>query len=458
MVASNNTSLPTAIIRLFPRAGQNTYPIELTLSDGVIFPRGEITIEQQLLLSLDLNKDAYGATLGKAVFSEEGIGNYYRQALAAYKSHINIRLVLDDNDLYSLCWERLQHPIEGNWRPISLTGSTPFARLVPAQGWTDPTPINNRPLRVLVAIISPPNLPVYGLDPIDPTESAMLISLFNSMDGIEVTFLFSSDNYSPSLAELDLTLAKGYDVLHLVCHGSRNGDGTFLFIEPHAGGKLGVMGSEIIASLRALNHCPRLVCLIACESAARGTCDAFTPLGPALVQDGGVATVLAMRERIGVDSARELTNQFYSRLLVHGRPDLALTEARSFIRWRWDWSSPVLFTRLIDHQLLATDQASKLAHALADPEKSLVDALLACECIINRDDRQQVIMQIRRSDPTFDVRHSTSERIAVHNLVVACRKRPERLSLLITAVQNFEGETEAVELMQDAVKQLIADI
>jgi hypothetical protein len=92
--------------------------------------------------------------------------------------------------------------------------------------------------------------------------------------------------------------------------------------------------------------------LAACETAARERHEAFLPLGPALVERGGASAAVAMSDRVGLETARLFTGQYYTRLLTHGVADLAMNEARALVQDQWDWGVPVLFCRLQDSQLI----------------------------------------------------------------------------------------------------------
>ena len=84
--------------------------------------------------------------------------------------------------------------------------------------------------------------------------------------------------------------------------------------------------------------------LSACESAGRTNAGVLAGLAPALI-DAAVGAVLAMRDQVGIDAAREFAYHFYRRLATHGEIDRAANEARSYLldRGGWSWSIPALF-------------------------------------------------------------------------------------------------------------------
>jgi hypothetical protein len=113
-----------------------------------------------------------------------------------------------------------------------------------------------------------------------------------------------------------------------------------------------VKADRLLSTFSLVKTPPSLCFLAACETAARSRHDAFVPLGPALVEQGGASAAIAMADRVGLDTARLFTGQFYARLLDHGVADLAMNEARALVQDQWDWGVPVLFCRLHDSQLI----------------------------------------------------------------------------------------------------------
>jgi hypothetical protein len=77
-------------------------------------------------------------------------------------------------------------------------------------------------------------------------------------------------------------------------------------------------------------------------------------LGPKLVQ-AGFPAVVAMQAQVPVETARQLSGEFYRRLMEHGVVDKAMSEARRlmFKPNRVDWGIPVLFMRLKTGALFA---------------------------------------------------------------------------------------------------------
>ncbi|MBE0697229.1 MAG: CHAT domain-containing protein, partial [Anaerolineaceae bacterium] len=298
---------------------------------------------------------AYGLALGKAIFADAVLGKTYGETLAVCQGRgdgLRVRLLLEAEDLQGIPWERLHQQLDGEWLPLGSTAVTPFSRFVPPQQWARPQPVVQRPLRILLVIASPADLERAKLDPILEPERKKLRDLFTLLPDVSVTILESGTSAPPTLDEIRKSLAEGYHIVHFLCHGVKTNAGTALFLEKPGGMVDVVTTQRLVNAVKALQSPPVFCFLTACESAARARSDGFLPIGPALVEDGGVQAVIAMTSRVGIELASQFTSQFYTRLLKHGVLDLAVNEARALVQDQWDWGVPVLFSRLVDNQLL----------------------------------------------------------------------------------------------------------
>jgi len=97
---------------------------------------------------------------------------------------------------------------------------------------------------------------------------------------------------------------------------------------------------------------PHVVYLAACQSATRSTSDAFMGLGPKLIR-AGVPAVVAMQDRVQIQTARKFGRVFYEQLVRHRIVDLAANQARAALlaEEHTDLVVPVLFMRLETGQL-----------------------------------------------------------------------------------------------------------
>lgn len=329
-------------------------PVALEIPGWRVFPPAWLKVDLPALDALLADPEEYGRQLGAALF-RGAAGAAYGETLAICQergSGLRVRLVVEPEGLQGLHWERVFHRLDGEWRPLGSTAITPFSRFVPSQQWQRPSPLTRRPLRVLVVIASPRGLDGASLDPVSVEERQALRDLFARLPDFAPTWLESGAPTPATLEGLRAALAEGYDMVHFLCHGARTKTGSVLLLEDEHGDLDAVSTERLVAAFKAVQSPPVFVFLTACESAERGRADGFLPLGPALVEDGGVQAVIAMTDKVGVDLARVFAGQFYTRLTRHGLVDLAVNEARALVQDRWDWGVPVLFSRLPDNQLI----------------------------------------------------------------------------------------------------------
>ena len=355
-------------IRKPARRGKR-YPVSLEIPGWRVFPEARMTLDQDALEALRMDPELYGQSLGKALF-KGAAGKGYGETLAVCQGRgtgLRVRLLLEPEELQGLHWERAYHHLDGEWHPLGSTAVTPFSRYVPSQQWERPQPITERPLSVLVVIASPVDLGEKKLDPILETERQALKDTFARMPDLAPRYLESGTAHPPTLEAVRAALAEGCHMVHFLCHGARTSTGSVILLEDATGAADAVTTERLVGAFKAVQQPPVFAFLTACESAERGRQDGFLPLGPSLVEDGGVQAVIAMTDRVGMDLARAFTGQFYTRLLKHGLVDLAVNEARALVQDRWDWGVPVLFSRLPDNQLIDFPiggiTTSYLAHA-----------------------------------------------------------------------------------------------
>ena len=384
-------------IRVLPSTDNGvTYPVELEVEGFRTFPIAKLQLDHGRLLALAADPRSYGRALGEMLLAPGALGDAYRETVAVVQARgeaMRVRLRLDPAELYTLGWERVYVPLDGEWQPLAVVAITPFSRYVP-EDWESPSPPWERPLRMLAVIASPAGLPGFGLDLIPAGERQTLRALLDGLPNVTVTYLESDTATPPTLNRLRTALADGYHLVHFLCHGAAEAAGTVLYLEDDAGGVVPVRADRLVDAFSAVKTPPRLVFLAACETAARGRYDAFVPLGPTLVARRGLQAVIAMSDRVGIDTARMFTGQFYARLLAHGLADLAMNEARALVQDQWDWGAPILFSRLPDNQLIDFLVGGFYANYLSHTDRafSMADAALAVAQ--GKDNGQQVVANL----------------------------------------------------------------
>lgn len=319
------------------------FPVELILAGEQVF-RGEMAAELDpaIVFPTDL------AAAGEALFNALLTGALHRgweQALGRSPRR-RVRLNIDPaaRDLHRLPWETLR--TGGEW--LAAIASTPFSRYLPVERpWGRPD--RQRPLRVLAAVSNPSDLAARfgGLAPIDlPTERrAIEQGLAGLSSDVKVEFLVPP----VTLSGLEARLQEGFTVLHITGHGllSPTTGSAAILLQDDAGQAKLAVDEQIAGMLERLPDPPRLVFLMACQSASRPADDAFAGLAPRLVM-AGVPAVLAMQGAMSMPSGQRLAEAFYRRLVAHGQVDRAMNEARATLvtAGRLDAHLPVLFMRL----------------------------------------------------------------------------------------------------------------
>ncbi|MFQ5596111.1 MAG: CHAT domain-containing protein, partial [Anaerolineae bacterium] len=286
--------------------------------------------------------EAYGRALTQTILAGD-IGQALQQAGPA-----RVRLVVagDVGAFHDLRWECLLRPNGDHPLPLATGPATPFSRLLhPDTDSHARPPQIDWPLRVVVAISNPSNLAEWGMAAIDTDlEQAEFQRALRPLQGlVEVEFV----EPPVSLDRICQVLEGEPNIFHFLGHGSfhRDTHKAGLYLEKDADRTIHVVPQdEWSARLAALPRPPHLIMLAACESAAQVNAGVLVGMAPALIEAGAGAAV-AMRDKVGIDVAREFTYHFYRRLATHGQIDLAANEARSFLldRGGWSWSIPTLF-------------------------------------------------------------------------------------------------------------------
>ena len=393
------------LLRIFPYDERaQSYPVEGELEDGSRFTGGQLKLDRQALLALQLEAEAYGMTLFNALFAGD-IRRAYDKATgiaeATTGGRLRIRLWVDNAavELHAIPWERIYHLHRGRAVPLGASTLTPFSRYTSLE-IREPPPVAEAPIRILAAISNPLDLP-SGLAPVDVEAEIdnlrRALSELRRQDKIQVTLLPGRTGVTPELrsklekegyAIVEGTtnlfniaphLAKSH-IFHFVGHGafrrrSERGDGqAALYLEKADGAWQAVKDEEILSMFAALGTLPHLIFLVACESARRDAQaeSPFVGLAPKLVQ-AGVPAVVAMQDLVPIDLSRLLAGEFYARLAEHGEVDRALNQSRLqvFDRNRIEWAIPVLFMRIRKGRLFGEEPDAEAPAPGEPPFKGL---------------------------------------------------------------------------------------
>src|SRR5947209_5970272 len=341
----------------------NPYPVDATLDDDSYFPGGELNIPVEDLLKLDLDVQPYGTRLGQCLVTPpilRALEKAYATLSSKGAAQMRLRLCIDPDasDLHAYPWERVFIQWQGSAIPLAASTLIPFSRFIPLEeGQQDP--IEERPIRLLLAVSSPVRLP-SGLEHIDV--EAQLKSLTDGISAIPdlaITVLPGhtalSDEYKQELAKRGIDVLPGattlerligaagrHHIVHLLSHGTFDGKTGSLFLENEQGDFAKASDTDITAGFEALAAKPKLIYLSACDSANQSqttgldapnggglprTARPMVGLAPKLVQ-AGIPAVIAMQTQVEIETARKLAAGFYAKVLEHGEVDRALSAAR----------------------------------------------------------------------------------------------------------------------------------
>jgi hypothetical protein len=350
-----------AHIRVYSTLGEKGgYPVELSIPDRREFPRGtmHLNIEQ---LAEEVDPRVYGQTLGEALFDPRAIGDAFRETVTRLLpdgGRLRLRLRLDPPNLHHLYWERLHHPQEGQWYPSSATPDTPFSRYIPVQRWESPSPLVERPLRLLAVIAWPLDLERFGMSAIAEEELNALHAILDDLpdSDVETTYLQTGKDQPTLNRMLQEMLTGKYHLLHCFCHNvwsAERREGV-LFLEDNEGKVDMVDAHKLTRVFRMTAAAPSLCFFSSAQSVTSPFENSLGPIAMELVERTRVQAAVAMTGQVGLAAAGNLVERFYHRLLDHGQVDLALNEARASVRGETDWDPgvPILFSRLPGNQLL----------------------------------------------------------------------------------------------------------
>ena len=336
------------------RKSGETWPVVVEQSaSGEFLPvrkEGQLRLDLVELRSQIDPKD-YGKILGQAVFRDD-VRDALVQAVSKSGDCLHVLLFVEDAELRTLRWERLCAPLDGRWDFLGLNQRVPFSLYLPSVTDQRFPPIGRRDLRALVLVANPDGLDQYRLDPFDAAPAVQNVR--TALDSIPCEVLATVEGAvgPPTLDALcERITVEHFTLLHIVCHGQFKGDDTILYwakadgrVEPVTGTRL----LERLSHLRGARGLPQFAFLSACETAVSEAGEGLSGLAQRMVHDRqlGMPAVLAMTERVSVETAHKLSAAFYGRLREHGEVDLALAEACAGLADRPDIHVPALYGRL----------------------------------------------------------------------------------------------------------------
>jgi hypothetical protein len=345
-------NVPIFKITIRPHA-QGAWPVAIEQRSGNdYFPlgvQGRLELDLAELLARSADRLSYGTLLGQALFCD-AVYDLFVAALSRAPDRLHLRLTVEDQALrHNVIWGRLCAPIDGIWRFVQFNQRLAAAQLISSRSTRVFPTVSTRDLATLVVAASPADPQTYQLQPFDAAAFAARIAA--ALPGRHVQRLVSGTGEPPALDALCRRLEeRPYAVLHLIAHGrfDTRQQETVLYLErPDGSGATDpVSGARLIERLAQLSNLPQLIVLEACASAAGDGGGAISGLAQRLIDVLGIPAVLAMSDRISMQTAERLGAALYARLTTHGAPDRALSEALTTVAEQPDTLIPAIFTRL----------------------------------------------------------------------------------------------------------------
>lgn len=441
-------SAPLFKVTLRPQV-QGAWPVAVEQrSGGAYFPlgvQGSFAPDLAALAALGADRKAYGTLLGQALF-RDGVYDLFTTALSRTTERLHLRLTVEDLQLrHQVIWGRLCAPIDGAWQFVQLNQRLATAQLIPSRSTRVFPTVTTGDMAALVVAASPTDAQVYGLDRFDAAAFAERVGA--ALAGRHVQRLVSGTADPPTLDGLCARLnERAYPIMHLIGHGrlARDASDTVVYLERADGSGMTepVSGSRLIERLSHVNHLPHLVFLEACASAVGDGGGAISGLAQRLIETLGIPAVVAMSDRISMQTAHPLGAAVYSRMVQHGAPDRALSEALTVVAEAADQLVPALFTRL-EASALFTRTAAVAQIQGTDPRSlrgALTDAFTPAELeelVVDVND------ELERSGVPLQVRyHAAGGRSQLMQIVdlLDQMQRYEALDCLVAAMRRAKPE------------------
>lgn len=367
--------------------------------------RGSLALPDDLMHP-ESNPIAHGRALHEALLSDSDVRDEFLAALNATiyavpprPLRVSLGLPAEQRALHDLGWETLLDPKDE--QPLLSRNRIYFFRFLQSSQPIGPPPI--RP-RTLVFIANPERLANENIQvgnarlrPVDVDGELRRARLGLRPLVPEAITSLPGQKGRASLDSLLSALgdpgAEPYHVLYLVCHGQTSGNSSRLWLDQQDDQP--VDAQLLVDGLRDLGERrPRLVVLASCQSAGQpgrgneASVDrgALAAIGPKLVQQAGIAAVVAMQGDVFMRSVEAMMPAFFQELVHSGQVEQAMAVARGRLRIQTDqlireqWRVPVLFSRLADGQIWPPRQLRPrtvyLSHAIqpADPEAEALTA------------------------------------------------------------------------------------
>jgi hypothetical protein len=302
----------------------------------------------------------FGGDLFNATFKGELLGCYRgsveRSREMGHGLRVRLRLKATP-ELAELPWEFLYDQDQDHF--IATSTMTPLVRYLDLP--QSATALRVRlPLRVLVVISGPRNLPALDAD--GEWERLKL-----SLQELESKGMVILERLPSARLDLLRRRARGdaFHVLHFIGHGSFDtvaNDGALHFED--AMGMSDPVHGNVLGNVLRDHFTMRLAVLNACEGARQSNQDPFSGVAQSLCQQG-LPAVIAMQFEISDDAAKTFAEEFYAAVADSLPVDAALSESRKALyssRFGQEWATPVLYMRSQNGMLFEVQRAERSAN------------------------------------------------------------------------------------------------
>lgn len=338
----------------FYKLSENHYKVEMRftqpdsaadiragLQDAISFHLDISALQQFISEPLE-----YGKYLADALFADPKMRLGWQRARTSAQTlgvPLRVRLLIDSSapELGALYWETLTDS-DSNM-PLFVGENLLLARYLSSNDWRPVKLRSKSTLEALIVAANPSGLVNYQMAPVDVKGELGRVKAV--LGNISVAELPDAMGNHASIDMIMSSLRRGYDVLYIVAHGAMVDGLPFIWLETENGEIARLQGNDFVTRFTELAQPPSLIVLASCESAGKGSGDAFQALGPKLAE-AGIPAVLAMQGRISMHTVKMFMPMFFSELSKDGQIDRAVAVARGMIRRQNDFWMPVLFMRL----------------------------------------------------------------------------------------------------------------
>jgi len=423
-----------------------------------------------------------GRTLYEAVFPPDGIRRALHAALNAGSdgepARVELRLSANDTELNAYPWELLHDDTRGFLfagrratlvryvacelpRPELVEADTLNLLLVTARPIDPELPLlpDAESKAVKEGLAEPIRQGYVHVVPLPPASSAQ-----STWDILNQYLIRHRGNRTPHVFHFDghggfgrrcpqchrLNPANAAECQDLNCHQRLDGKAQgYLAFEGRDKRPHWISAQELCNLLDGVGV--RLAVLTACKPAVVAGESVFAGMGPALIQ-AGVPAVVAMQFSITAGAAMQFTGLLYLSLGQRDPLTLAMGQARAalFGAHPTAWYRPVLYLRTDEEnsegRLFASARRRTRVEGRRDAPMSvedkweLVEALLACPTMSNRDTRDTVVSELPTEIRT-SIRRNPADRFDVANIVTTCLNYPNGIAQLVETLRRYEGDS-----------------